>query len=76
MHGMQAQGHEAVADLGGAVITGVNGNPVAVLARQLGIPLHRIDAEQADCPLYKNDGGIVAKSMDRLVRCSPLCFAC
>ena len=64
----QGHGHEAAADLGGAVITGANGNPLAVLARQLGIPLHKIDAEQRDCPLYQSNGKVVSRAMDNLVR--------
>lgn len=57
----------AVADLGGAVITGTQGNPLAVLARQLGLPLHKIEAEQRDCPLFHGDGKVVSKAMDNLV---------
>jgi hypothetical protein len=57
-----------VADLGGAVITGINGNPLAVLARQLGIPLHKIEAEQRECPLYQSNGKVVSRAMDNLVR--------
>jgi hypothetical protein len=64
---VQGKGHEAVADLGGAVITGVNGNPLAVLARQLDIPLHRIDAEQQDCPLLLSSGKPVSRAVDSLV---------
>jgi hypothetical protein len=64
---VQGEGHEAVADLGGAVITGVNGNPLAVLARQLFIPLHRIDADQQDCPLYLSTGKPLSRAVDSLV---------
>lgn len=35
----------AVADLGGSIITGIEGNPLAVLARQLGIPMHNINMD-------------------------------
>jgi hypothetical protein len=73
---VQGKGHEAAADLGGAVITGVNGNPLAVLARQRAIPMHRIDAEQRECPLYQISGKVVSKAMDNLVRlvfCSAVC---
>ena len=68
---LQGQDHEAAADLGGAVITGVNGNPLAVLARQLGIPMHRIEADQKDCPLYQSNGRVVSRALDSLVRALP-----
>ena len=41
---------EAVADLGGSILTGIDGNPLAVLARQLQIPLHEIEQTQASIP--------------------------
>ncbi len=47
-------GEAAVADLGGSIITGIDGNPLAVLARQMGIPMHDIDG--GDVPLYLRDG--------------------
>jgi hypothetical protein len=50
----QAEGHRAVADLGGSIITGIDGNPLAVLAAQLNIPLH--DINTAGVPLYLEDG--------------------
>ena len=65
---VQGEGHEAVADLGGAVITGVFGNPLAVLSQQLELPMHVIEAEQRDCPLYQGDGKIVSSAMDNAVR--------
>ncbi len=51
---MQAEGHSAVADLGGSIITGIDGNPLAVLAAQLNIPLH--DINTSGVPLYLEDG--------------------
>ena len=44
----------AVADLGGSILTGIDGNPLAVIAKQLHIPLHVID--EANVPLYQDDG--------------------
>ncbi|KAM1233687.1 hypothetical protein ACFX2J_003368 [Malus domestica] len=35
------EGVEAAVDLGRSVLTGINGNPHGVLARQLGVPLHK-----------------------------------
>ncbi|GMH38451.1 hypothetical protein BSKO_06335 [Bryopsis sp. KO-2023] len=51
----------AVADLGGSVISGIDGNPLAVLAKQLSIPLHRIND---DTPFYFSDGTLVNKQID------------
>ncbi|BDA49228.1 Lysine-specific histone demethylase 1 homolog 1 [Coccomyxa sp. Obi] len=51
---LEAEGHSAVADLGGSIITGIDGNPLAVLAAQLNIPLH--DINTAGVPLYLEDG--------------------
>lgn len=45
---LKAGEHEAVADLGGSILTGIDGNPLAVLARQLKIPLHEIEQTQVD----------------------------
>lgn len=44
----------AVADLGGSILTGIDGNPLAVIAKQLHIPLHVID--EANVPLYQDNG--------------------
>uniref|UniRef100_A0A0D6QZQ4 SWIRM domain-containing protein n=1 Tax=Araucaria cunninghamii TaxID=56994 RepID=A0A0D6QZQ4_ARACU len=52
------------ADLGGSVITGIHGNPLAVLARQLGFPLHKVRDE---CPLYEPSGRPVDKVVDMTV---------
>ena len=53
----------AVADLGGSILTGVDGNPLAVLAKQLHIPLHVID--EADVPLYQVDGREANAALDQ-----------
>jgi len=45
---LQVDGIEAVADMGGSILTGIDGNPLAVLARQLHIPMHEI--EQTEVP--------------------------
>lgn len=52
------------ADLGGSVLTGINGNPLGVLARQLGFPLHKV---RDICPLYLPDGKAVDKEIDSRV---------
>ncbi|KAF9608277.1 hypothetical protein IFM89_008562 [Coptis chinensis] len=57
----------AAADLGGSVLTGINGNPLGVLARQLGFPLHKV---RDICPLYLPDGKAVDSEIDSKVEVS------
>lgn len=52
------------ADLGGSVLTGINGNPLGVLARQLGFPLHKV---RDICPLYLPNGKAVDSEVDSRV---------
>lgn len=61
---VEGAGQVAAADLGGSVITGMHGNPLGVLARQLGLPLHKI---REKCPLYQVNGSPVAVDMDAKV---------
>jgi lysine-specific histone demethylase 1 len=62
---LEAHGLAAVSDLGGAIITGIDGNPLAVLAKQLDVPMHSI---RPDCPLYYDDDGSVPDAvLDELV---------
>ncbi|KAE9616979.1 putative spermine oxidase transcription regulator Homeodomain-LIKE family [Lupinus albus] len=56
-----SEGNFAAVDLGGSIITGIDANPLAVLARQLSIPLHRV---RDKCPLYKPNGELVEKEID------------
>ncbi|KAI4347173.1 hypothetical protein L6164_008008 [Bauhinia variegata] len=58
---MKGDGVVAAADLGGSVLTGINGNPLGVLARQLGLPLHKV---RDICPLYLPDGKAVNSEID------------
>ena len=61
---LRAGGRQAAAELGGSVITGCDGNPLAVVARQMEVPLHDI----ADvCPLYCPDGRPVPSELDAKV---------
>ncbi|XP_057447074.1 lysine-specific histone demethylase 1 homolog 1 [Lotus japonicus] len=60
-------GVEAAADIGGSVLTGINGNPLGVLARQLGLPLHKV---RDLCPLYLPDGKSVDTEIDSSVEVS------
>lgn len=55
----------AVADLGGSIITGIDGNPLAVLAKQLDIPMHDINSD--DVPLYLRDGSQLDQAVDMQV---------
>ena len=64
---MQGAGGEGagVGDLGGSIITGIDGNPLAVVARQMGIPMHEIASR---CPLYVEGGAEAEKDVDEVVR--------
>ncbi|KAG4992019.1 Lysine-specific histone demethylase 1-like 1 [Glycine soja] len=64
---MSGDGVEAAADFGGSVLTGINGNPLGVLARQLGLPLHKV---RDICPLYLPDGRSVDSEVDSRVEVS------
>jgi lysine-specific histone demethylase 1 len=60
-HPLEGDGKVGVADLGGAIITGIDGNPLAVLARQLGLPFHKISDR---CPLHLPGGQEAPKYLD------------
>lgn len=60
-------GVEAMADVGGSVLTGINGNPLGVLARQLGLPLHKV---RDICPLYLPSGELVDVGVDSKIEAS------
>ncbi|XP_050233963.1 lysine-specific histone demethylase 1 homolog 1 [Mercurialis annua] len=64
---MKGDGVVAAADLGGSVLTGINGNPLGVLARQMGLPLHKV---RDNCPLYLPDGKAIDKEIDSSVEVS------
>ena len=50
--------------MGGSIITGTNGNPLTILARQLNLECHSIrDA----CPMYAEGGEPVDDAMDDAV---------
>jgi lysine-specific histone demethylase 1 len=54
----------AAADLGGSVVTGIHGNPLGVLARQMNLPLHKI---RDQCPIYQPHGQPAQKDVDNKV---------
>ncbi|XWS25988.1 hypothetical protein CRYUN_Cryun27aG0115000 [Craigia yunnanensis] len=64
---MNGDGVVAAADLGGSVLTGINGNPLGVLARQMGLPLHKV---RDICPLYLPDGKVVDADVDSRIEVS------
>ncbi|XP_018564335.1 lysine-specific histone demethylase 1A [Anoplophora glabripennis] len=53
-----------VADLGAMVVTGLGGNPVTTLSKQIDMELHRI---RQKCPLYQSTGVTVDKDKDEMV---------
>ncbi|XP_074604589.1 lysine-specific histone demethylase Su(var)3-3 [Brevipalpus obovatus] len=53
-----------IADLGSHVITGLGGNPLAVIAKQINMQLCRIKQR---CPLYESNGSTVPKEKDEMV---------
>jgi hypothetical protein len=55
-------------DLGASIVTGIDGNPLAVVAKQLRIPLYDINSEGV--PLYMPDGSEPDAALDNQVRWS------
>ncbi|BFZ09606.1 hypothetical protein BsWGS_12645 [Bradybaena similaris] len=53
-----------IADLGAMVVTGLGGNPVTILSKQVNMELHKIKQK---CPLYESNGCTVAKEKDEMV---------
>ncbi|XP_030751607.1 lysine-specific histone demethylase 1A [Sitophilus oryzae] len=53
-----------IADLGAMVVTGLGGNPVTTLSKQIDMELHRI---RQKCPLYHSCGVTVDKDKDEMV---------
>lgn len=53
-----------IADLGAMVVTGLGGNPITVLSKQINMELHKI---RQKCPLYESNGNTVPKDKDEMV---------
>lgn len=53
-----------IADLGAMVVTGLGGNPVTVLARQINMELSKISQK---CPLYESNGNTIPKDKDDMI---------
>ncbi|XP_053381174.1 lysine-specific histone demethylase 1A-like [Mercenaria mercenaria] len=53
-----------VADLGAMVVTGLGGNPMTIISRQVNMELHKIKQK---CPLFESNGSTVPKEKDEMV---------
>jgi len=53
-----------IADLGAMVVTGLGGNPITVLSKQVKMELSKISQK---CPLYESNGSTVPKDKDDMV---------
>lgn len=53
-----------IADLGAMVVTGLGGNPITVLSKQVNMELSKISQK---CPLYESNGSTVPKDKDDMV---------
>ena len=51
--------------MGGSIITGIDGNPLAVLAVQLQLAMHDINSQ--DVPLFLEDGSQPDRKLDEQV---------
>lgn len=56
--------NQFVADLGAMVITGLGGNPINTLSKQIKMELHKIKQK---CPLYESNGNTVPKEKDEKI---------
>ncbi|XP_022649589.1 lysine-specific histone demethylase 1A-like isoform X1 [Varroa jacobsoni] len=53
-----------IADLGAMVVTGLGGNPLTILSKQINMELHKIKQK---CPLFESKGSTVEKEKDEMV---------
>lgn len=53
-----------IADLGAMVVTGLGGNPVSILSKQIVMDLTKIKQK---CPLYDSSGKAVSYSINSLI---------
>ena len=56
--------HSVVADVGGSIVTGIDGNPLSVVVKQLQMPLSHI---RDRTPLYMPDGSLADFNLDSAV---------
>lgn len=53
-----------IADLGAMVVTGIYGNPITILAKQLDLELKKIKSQ---CPLFGPNGKLISKNKDEIM---------
>lgn len=53
-----------LADLGAMVVTGIYGNPITILAKQLDLELKKIKSQ---CPLFGPNGKLISKNKDEIM---------
>lgn len=57
-------GFQGCVDLGGSIITGLEGNPITTIVKQLGVKLHPLGAT---CPIFDHEGKPVDADIDSKV---------
>lgn len=53
-----------IADIGAMVVTGIYGNPITILAKQLDLELKKIKSQ---CPLFGSNGKLISKNKDEIM---------
>lgn len=53
-----------IADLGAMVVTGIYGNPITIIAKQIDLELKKIKSQ---CPLFGPDGKLISKHKDEIM---------
>lgn len=53
-----------IADLGAMVVTGIYGNPITIIAKQIDLELKKIKPQ---CPLFGPDGKLISKQKDEII---------
>ncbi|CAO1441945.1 unnamed protein product [Diamesa serratosioi] len=53
-----------IADIGAMVVTGIYGNPITILAKQLNLELKKIKSQ---CPLFGPNGKLITKNKDEIM---------
>lgn len=61
---LEGPGTAAVGDMGASIITGLDGNPITIAARQQGIPLFQVDTSNKHTPLFLEDGTTPGTALD------------
>jgi [histone H3]-N6,N6-dimethyl-L-lysine4 FAD-dependent demethylase len=53
-----------ISDLGAMVVTGIYGNPITIIAKQIDLELKKIKSQ---CPLFGSDGKMISKHKDEII---------